>query len=156
MRRTSDRSRIARRALDRRLHAWRDLGQAAVRPSGGWVRAIREAVGMTSGELASRMGIAESSLVRLEQSERACRIRMDSLRRAADALDCELVYALVPRQPLETVVTTRARDLARADLAAVDHTMLLEAQQVDDVDAGRLDEYAAALLEQPGLWRERR
>jgi hypothetical protein len=54
------------------------------------------------------------------------------LQRAADALGCDLVYALVPRQPLEQIVAGRARDVSQDELARVDHTMTLEAQRVDD------------------------
>jgi hypothetical protein len=44
------------------------------------------------------------------------------LQRAADALGCDLVYALVPRQPLEQIVAGRARDVSRDQLARVDHS----------------------------------
>jgi len=145
---------IARRSLDRRLSAWRELGSNAARPSGGWVRALREALGMTAADLALRMDVNETTVLRLEESERQGRARLDTLSRAADALGCDLVYALVPRRNLEDVVTERAREVARADLSGVNHTMVLEAQGVDD-DAWneRIDAYATEVLDQPGLWR---
>ncbi len=155
MQSTASNARTGRRALDRRLQSWRALGSDGNTPHGGWIRAIREAIGMTPADLAARMGVERTTFVRLEQSERAGRIQLGTLTRAADALQCDLVYALVPRHPLETTVVRRAEKLARADLAGVDHTMLLEDQQVPDGnDPEQVAEYAARLLEQPGLWHD--
>ncbi len=67
-------------------------------------------------------------MTRLEQSEAADRARLETLRRAADALGCDLVYLLVPRRPLTAVVHDRARELAHAQVAAVEQTMRLEDQ----------------------------
>src|SRR5215217_7999866 len=88
----------ARSALDRRLADWRRLPAREARPHGGWVRAIRDALGMSAADLAERMGVTQSTVARLESSERDGRIQLDTLQRAADALDCDLVYALVPRR----------------------------------------------------------
>jgi predicted DNA-binding mobile mystery protein A len=151
-----NRRHTARRALDRRLEHWRELGSATTRPRGGWVRAIREALGMSAADLGRLMHVTDTSVLRLEQSEQGNRARLDTLKRAADALGCDLVYALVPRQPLEQIVAVRARDVARDELARVDHTMTLEAQRVDDSHwQERIESYALEVAEQPGLWRER-
>ena len=94
-------------------------------------------------------------MTRLEQSEAADRIRLDTLRRAADALGCDLVYLLVPRQPLQTVVQERARELAHEQVAAVEQTMRLE-----DQATGETSEMEARLAEQllarGGLWADHR
>lgn len=149
--------RDGRRALDRRLGSWRRLGTDAAKPHGGWVRALRQAVAMTHADLAVRMGTEPSVVSRLELSERQGRIQLDTLSRAADALGCDVVYALVPRQTLDTIVQARAERVARTELAAVDHTMLLEDQSAvdDDDDDRRVREYAEKLLDLPGLWRDR-
>lgn len=157
MARVAQRQSTARRAFDRRLEAWRVLGGAAARPSGGWVRALREALGMTASQLGERMGISESAVVRLEHSERDYRSGLETLRRAATALDAELVYALVPRRPLEEMVRERAREVAQEELSDVEHSMLLEAQQLGDIDRDeQFEEYVAELLRRPGLWRRTR
>jgi predicted DNA-binding mobile mystery protein A len=151
-----NRRHIARRSLDRRLDHWRELGSATTRPRGGWVRAIREALGMSAADLGRLMHVTDTSVLRLEQSEQGNRARLDTLQRAADALGCDLVYALVPRRPLEQIVAGRARDVARDELARVDHTMTLEAQRVDDSHwQERIESYAIEVAEQPGLWRDR-
>ena len=101
-------------------------------PARGWIKAIREALGMSTAQLAQRMGVRQPSIVGLERSEAEGRIELASLRRVAEALDCTLVYALVPNKPLDATVRERARALLRRRRQVVEHTMLLEDQQVGD------------------------
>lgn len=145
----------ARGALERRLGAWRQLPSKGARPHGGWVRAIREALGMSAEDLAHRMGVAQSTISRIERSERTGRIQLDTLERAADALGCELVYALVPRKQLEETVDDRARELAAQRLGRVGHTMALEAQGLsEDRMRTKLQILAEDLKNSPGLWHD--
>lgn len=103
-------------------------------PVRGWIKAIREALGMTSLQLARRLGMSQPGLALIEKSEAKGTIELATLRRVAEALDCTLVYALVPNKPLETMVQEQARKLARRRLNAVEHTMLLENQQSKPAD----------------------
>jgi predicted DNA-binding mobile mystery protein A len=144
----------ARRALDRRTHELQNLRNAAARPAGGWLRATREALSMSIADLAQRLGVSPSTVLRFEQSERAGRIQLDTLTRVAEQLGCDVVYALVPRRPLEAVVDDRARELAVEELHGVGHTMELEAQGLAaDRMAERIEELAEELKARPGLWR---
>ena len=132
----------------------RTLRAAAARPAGGWLRAMREALSMSIADLAERLGVSPSTIVRFEQSEQSGRIQLDTLTRVADQLGCDVVYALVPRQPLEEVVDDRARELAVEELRGVGHTMELEAQGLAaDRMAERVEELAKELKARPGLWR---
>lgn len=116
--------------------------------------AIREALGMSARDLAGRMGVADSTVVRLEASERAGTVQLNSLRRAADALGCDLVYALVPRRPLDEIVQEQARRQAVKVLASVHHTMLLEDQvPADSAMRDLLDDTITEQVDRPGLWR---
>jgi len=123
----ADFSQLQLRQLDAALASWR-LADLPARPSSGWLKAIREALGMTATHLAGRLGVATSSLTRLEASEADDTISLATLRRAAQALDCELHYALVPRQPLADTLQARASSVAREQIAAISHSMALEAQ----------------------------
>jgi predicted DNA-binding mobile mystery protein A len=101
------------------------------------------------------MDVAESTVSRLEASERAGTAQLNSLRRAADALGCDLVYALVPRRPLEDMVQEQARKQAAKLLASVQHTMLLEDQMpAESTMQQLLDDAAAEHIDRPGLWRD--
>ncbi|MGA3261694.1 MAG: mobile mystery protein A [Bryobacteraceae bacterium] len=132
----------SRSNLDRRLKEFTPASRFAP-PVRGWVRAIRAALGMSSAQLAKRLGIAQPSVVALEQSEVKGTIQLATLRRVAAALDCTLVYSLVPNKPLKTMVRERARLFARRRIEPVEHSMLLENQAVTAraKDSGeRLDE----------------
>ena len=141
-----------RELMDSHFDEWQQLRTLA-RPPRGWVRAVREALGMSTAALGARLGITAGAVTRLEQSEAADRIRLDTLRRAADALGCDLVYLLVPRRPLSAVVQERARELARSQVAAVEQTMLLEDQATGQTSELE-DRLAERLLERGGLWSD--
>jgi len=127
------------------------------RPSRGWIRAIREALGMTTRQLAERLGVKQPSLAELETSEAAGNITIKSLERAAEALGCRLVYALVPIKPLTATIEERALQLARRKLAAIEQTMRLENQEVRGKVAQKEAErrLVEELLRRPArLWDE--
>jgi predicted DNA-binding mobile mystery protein A len=146
---------MARRRLGERTGALKDAVARFTVPHSGWVRAVREALGMSAGDLAARLGVAESTVLRLEASERAQTAQLSSLRRAADALDCDLVYALVPRRPLEETVQAQARRQAARSFDPVRHTMMLEDQTPkESVVEALLADAAARWVDRPGLWND--
>lgn len=102
--------------------------QAGLRPTGGWIRAVREALGMTNQQLAKRTGRTPQTTLALQSREAAGTIQLDSLREMADALGCDLVYALVPRKPLHAMLDERARFVAHETLRRTGHSMDLERQ----------------------------
>jgi predicted DNA-binding mobile mystery protein A len=117
--------------LDKRFSELRPLAQAA-RPSRGWIRAIREALGMTTGQFAKRLGVRQPRIVELERGEAKGNITVKTLERAAEALGCRLVYVLVPEKPLADTIRQKAALVAERQLASVEQTMRLEAQEVTD------------------------
>ena len=90
---------------------------------------------MTTAQLAGRLGVAQSTLVEIEQSEAKGTIQLSTLRRVAQGLECRLVYALVPDETLESIVRSRARAFAGSRRAPIEHSMLLENQGVTEEDA---------------------
>jgi predicted DNA-binding mobile mystery protein A len=106
-------------------------------PTRGWIKAIREALGMTTAHLAKRLGVSQPSVVGFERSEEKGSIELATLRRVAEALNCSLVYALVPNQPLETTIRERASALLRRRRRPIEHTMLLEDQDVAEAVSER-------------------
>jgi predicted DNA-binding mobile mystery protein A len=121
------------RHLDPRFAALRPLA-VSPRPAKGWLRAIRNALGMTTAQFARRLQIAQPSVVELEQSEAHSRITLRTLERAAEALGCRVVYALIPEKPLAEIVRERAELVAERQAKTVEHTMRLENQEVPDGD----------------------
>jgi predicted DNA-binding mobile mystery protein A len=89
---------------------------------------------MTTRQWAQRAGVSQPTVTAWERSEQRDRITLGKLREAAAALDCELVYALIPKAPLEVRVQQRALAKANALLDRAQHTMDLEAQGVREAD----------------------
>ncbi|MCX5957785.1 MAG: mobile mystery protein A [Cyanobacteria bacterium] len=127
------------------------------RPPAGWLRAIREALGLSTAALAARLGITASGVRKLEQAEATDAITLGTLRRVAEALDCELQYALVPRRPLREMRWQQALHLAQQWQQRASRTMALEAQLVATPSAAaneRLEAMAQEILRTSGtrLW----
>ena len=142
----------ARRRLDERLLQLKPIDRFQVPPR-GWIRAIRDALGMTGVQYARRLDISPQSADALEKSEVAGSIKLETLRRAAEALDCRLVYALVPNSTLDLAVRDRARGIAIRDLGRAAHTMKLEAQGTADADVeDRIDAYIRDQLKDRDIW----
>jgi predicted DNA-binding mobile mystery protein A len=144
----------ARQRLDERLLALKPEERFKAPPK-GWVRAIRDALGMAGVQFAKRLEIRPQSVEALEKSEANGSIQIKTLRRVAEALDCTLVYALVPNTSLEGAVRERARKIAMRDLGRVAHTMKLEAQGTGDANLeARIDAYIRDALKERDLWNE--
>jgi predicted DNA-binding mobile mystery protein A len=127
---------LGRQRLDERLEALRSLpASARAAPRRGWIRAIRDALGMPRHALGKRMGVGEKRVQQMELAEVRGGITTQALARAAAALDCELVIALVPRIPLKARVQERRLRLANDWLRTrMLHTMSLEGQDIRYAD----------------------
>ena len=144
----------SRRSLERQLAAYRPIA-AQPRPVAGWIRAIRDALGMSGADLARRLGVTQPTIRQLEQSEQAGTIQLGSLRRAAAAMDCTLVYGLVPNGALEEVVRARAREVAEREIAATDQSMRLEGQTPPaDLREDLVVALAEQIIDSRRLWSE--
>ena len=103
-------------------------------PRRGWIRAIQQALGITNRRLAKRLHLKPQTIEDMQEYEAKETIKLQTLRKLAQALDCRLVYAVVPNKPLEEMRSEQARKVARRQLKPVAHSMSLEAQGVSDAD----------------------
>jgi len=125
-------AKLARKNLDKKLTPLRD--QRIVMPSRGWAKAIRESLGMTTRQLAARMGVAPSRVTTIEKAEPAGAVTLKTLRETAEALGCQLVYAFVPTKPLDDILHDQAARKVRNELSQLNHTMRLENQALTPAD----------------------
>ena len=142
--------------LDRKLAVLRPFF-STVRPQHGWVRAIRTALGMTTAQLARRLGVSQPRIVEIEKAETERSITLKTLERTAEALGCRVVYVLIPEKPFNERLRARALDAADRHLRSVEHTMSLEDQSVSDrkVRDRARQQLADELLRKPSrLWDE--
>jgi predicted DNA-binding mobile mystery protein A len=116
--------------LDRALPVARELPS---RPAMGWLASVREALGLTLEEIGRRLHTSRQAVQQFEKSEAGDRITLGALRRVAEALGCELKYALVPKAGSFTELAEQpTRDRARRDVESVMHTMMLEDQKPEN------------------------
>lgn len=144
--------RAARLAVDRMLGTTAPM-RSLPKLQHGWIATIRAALGITQETFGARLRIPKQRVSQLEKRERSGDIKLSQLRDAAEALNCDLVYALVPREPLESVVSKRARDIALRELSAVERTMQLE-DQATKIDEDRIRDYIARHVDEKDLWRD--
>jgi predicted DNA-binding mobile mystery protein A len=148
---------LATDQFDRRIPRLRKAAEELrrQRPASGWIKAVRGALGISERAFAKRLGIKQPTLQDLERGERSGSITLESLRRAADALDADLIYAIVPRKPLRAAISARARALAEERLKPIAQTMAMEGQALSNRQLKRqLEELVEELEKKPSeLWR---
>lgn len=125
-------ARLARRNLDRRLAPLR--AESLIAPPHGWIKAVREALGMTAAQLAHRMGVVQSRVSALEKAERTGTPSLKTLREAAEAMNCTLVYAFVPTTTFDGILRGQAATKVDEEITRLHHTMRLENQAMDKRD----------------------
>ena len=151
-----NKQRLIREQLEvslQRLVPLRNLSQ----PPKGWIRAIRDALGMTAKQLARRLGVAQQAVARIEKDELAGSVTIKTMRRVAESLDCVFVCGFVPRSSLETTLRNQAERIAAKRLQQASHTMTLEDQVLTKAEnqkvlAELVDELVAT--PPPNLWNE--
>ncbi len=145
-------SRLRRRQLDQYLVKYADLSP----PPKGFISEIRQALEMSSYSLAERMKISQPAVIQLEESEKNGTITLSSLRKAAEALDCKIVYALVPNKSLEETIMRQAHIRAEQLSESLFKTMGLEKQATTNADKESIIQEIADELIQKGrreLWK---
>jgi predicted DNA-binding mobile mystery protein A len=120
--------------LDKQLQIWRKANEQYIKPQVGWVKTIREALSMTTEQLAERLNLKRGRVAQLEQAEIEGAITLKTLTKVADALGCELVYAIIPKREknLEEIINAQAEEVATRRIKTVSHTMSLESQGIDE------------------------
>lgn len=147
----------SRRELDRQISTLAPLREAQL-SNAGWIKTIRDSLDMSQAEMANRLSVSQPAVTQLETRELAGSITLDALQRAAEALGCEVVYALVPKgaeTTLQSIVETQARRAAEGELAPVIRTMQLEGQGLDSERIEeRVHERALAIIRSGTQWRD--
>jgi predicted DNA-binding mobile mystery protein A len=126
------------------------------RPPAGWIAEIRKALGMTTAQVSRRVGVDQSVISRLEQSETNDRIELSSLIRVAEALGCDVHYMLVPREPLEKQVIQRAMELLSKDSPGIEEGSVGRRRKIGGANDLQRELRAAELIQELGsrIWDE--
>ncbi len=122
---------LAREQLDATLKQLSPL-RTLTSPAKGWVRAIRDALGMTGKQLAERLNVNQQRVARIERDEKLRKVTIETLKKVAEALDCVFVYGLVPTESLEQTVRKQAKAVAEKQMKRSNQTMMLEKQELSN------------------------
>lgn len=129
--------RIVVEQLDNTLARF-EAAKAVSPPAKGWIRAIREALGMTGAQFAERLNVRQPRIPVLEKDEVSGAVSIKTMRQAAEALDCVFVYAIVPRVSLEETIRNQACLVAGERMKRTSHTMALEDQQLPEAERQKM------------------
>ena len=136
--------------VDRNLAQAKILSVSVVQYD-SWIKTIREALGMSTRQLAKKLKASQSVVTSAERNERARTITLAQLDKFADALGCKVIYSFVPETSLDAMVNERAEAIAKSQVSMVQHTMRLEDQSTgDDFSEQQVNTIKLKLLE--GKW----
>ncbi len=128
---------LIREQMDASLSHYHGL-KSLQRPLKGWIRSIRLALGMSGRHLAERLGVQTPRVVELEKAEALGNITLSSLKRAAEAMDCTLIYAFLPHSSLTETVRAQAQKVAADNVTRISHSMLLENQALPKIEQEKI------------------
>ena len=129
------------RALDKKTS---DLKSAKniVLQSSGWIKTVREAIGMTVSQLAARLGVTQPRITKMESNED--NLKLSTMKKAAEAMNCEFVYYFKPRTTFQNLVDEQAQKKAAEVLKTVNVNMALENQEIAEDKA--VKDFASDLI----------
>ncbi len=126
-----NKKKLIREQLEASLQRFKPLRAVNI-PKKGWIRAIRDGLGMTARHLAIRLGVAQQAVARIEKDELTGSVTIKTMQRIAENLDCVFVYGFVPYSSLEDTIRKQARIIAMNRLTQASQTMMLENQMLSD------------------------
>lgn len=145
-----------RQILDKKFQSLSQFKDLLARPRSGWLKVIRESLGISSSQLAKRLGGAQSSLMGVEERERTKKVSLETLQKTAEAMDCEFFYMILPKgKSLEEILDLRAQKASEKILSDVSHSMKLEDQGLSKKELeSQMKELTKTLKESldPSLW----
>lgn len=136
------------RHVEERLNSLKEQDMVP-KPPKGWIRFVREALNMSSKALAKRLGVSPNTMSETEKAEFNEGITLKRLRRVADAMNCDVVYYFLPRQPIQKMISERANYVAEQNLRNISTHISLEKQSVIQE---RIQEEAVELRYSKKLW----
>ena len=129
------------RALDKKTFDLKSTKNIVPQPS-GWIKTVREAIGMTVSQLAARLGVTQPRITKMESNED--NLKLSTMKKAAEAMNCEFVYYFKPRTTFQNLVDEQAQKKAAEVLKTVNVNMALENQEIAEDEA--VKDFASDLI----------
>lgn len=129
------------RALDKKTSDLKSAKNIVPQPF-GWIKTVREAIGMTVSQLATRLGVTQPRITKMESNED--NLKLSTMKKAAEAMNCEFVYYFKPRTTFQNLVDEQAQKKAAEVLKTVNVNMALENQEIAEDEA--VKDFASDLI----------
>ena len=142
---------LAMSQIDRRLNHLRSVQKHSL-VSGGWIKYIRKALGLTLAELSKLIGLSPVTISQAEKREVEGKVTLTTLRKFANAMDCDLVYSFVPKKSVAETIKFKAREKAIIRLKEAGLHMKLEDQKVEGNWEERIERLANELIKSGDVW----
>lgn len=141
---------VIREQLDKKIGFLKSFSSSGI-PEQGWIKTLREALGLSASQLGKKVGIDQSRISRLENAEKDGSLKLASLQKIAQGLNMKFVYGFVPEDTLEEMVRTQAKRIALKRMKRLSNTMSLEEQglSVDEQTKALEDMIEKILIEPP-------
>ena len=121
--------RAIREQLDKKVEPLKIFAASGM-PKQGWIKAMRDALGLSARQLGKKVGLDQSRISRLEAAEKDGNLKLSSLQKISNGLGMKFVYGFVPAEPLEEMVKAQAKRIALKKLKQLNNTMRLEKQEL--------------------------
>ena len=103
--------------------------QHVIVPPIGWIKTIRNGIGMSMEQLGKKLSITKQGVMDIEKREMEGAITIKAMQEIAKAMDTKFVYGFVPNAgSLEQMIETRALEIAKTIVQRTSTTMKLEDQ----------------------------
>jgi len=144
-------SKLAMQQIERRLKNLRLVAKDAhIRM--GWISYMRKAMCMSQSLLAKAAGLNQVTVLQIEKREIDGKVTIQTMRKIAAAMECEFVYAIIPKQELTEFLKKKALAKAARIIRNVDVHMTLEDQRVSEDINERIKRVAEDLLAKGDIW----
>ncbi len=118
--------------LDRKLKPF-SVSESVIVPDKGWINTIRTTLNMTLEQLGKKLNITKQGVKRIEDSEAAGTITINSLKAVGNALEMKLVYGFTPIDgSVDSLLDRKSRILAEKIILRTNHNMMLENQAIGE------------------------
>ena len=102
--------------------------QEIVTPPEGWICTTRKSLAMSAAQLARRLGKSRALVSNTEKAELDGRVTLKTMQSMAEAMNCRFVYAIVPEDSVEAILSAQAKKQATQRVMEASKHMALEEQ----------------------------
>lgn len=148
---------IAKQYRDKVNSAFHQLSLLDTMPKEGWIRTVRKALGMSGVQLAKRLNLTKMRVSQAERGELSGGVSLKTMQSMAEAMGCKFVYAIIPQNKVEELISAQAMAKARQLVQSASTHMALEAQSLSKNQlALEVDRIAKEIMEKmpSDLWND--